>query len=154
MKDLLLRVDRYLSSEQATLGKLFVEDFFECFTLEDEYRAVKVMAETRIPEGTYEIKLLTTGDHHNTYSKRFPEFHKGMLWLQDVPKFQGILIHIGNTEKDTAGCLLIGATKDEKTMTIGNSTIAYKAFYPKIARAILEGRKVLITYKNIEKKTA
>jgi len=145
-----LRVDRYKSTPEATLGRLYVDDVFECFTLEDEFRAVKVKEETRIPKGTYQIKLLTSGDHNTKYAQRFPDIHKGMLWLQNVPGFQGILIHIGNTEKDTAGCLLIGADRDEILMTIGRSTVAYRHLYPKVAEAIGKG-EVFITYNDLDK---
>jgi hypothetical protein len=145
-----LRVDRYKSTPEATLGKLYVDDVFECFTLEDEFRAVKVKAETRIPAGTYQIKLRTEGTHHQQYANKFPDIHKGMLWLQNVPGFQFILIHIGNTEKDTEGCLLIGADRDENLMTIGRSTVAYRHLYPKVAGAIEKG-EVWITYKDLDR---
>lgn len=145
-----LRVDRYLSTPNATLGKLFIDDVFECYTLEDEFRAVKVKKETRIPDGTYLIKLRTEGSHHIHYAQKFPDIHKGMLWLQNVPGFQFILIHIGNTEEDTEGCLLVGSDRDEKTMTLQRSTVAYRKMYPKVADAIEKG-EVWITVRNIEK---
>jgi len=141
-----LIVQRYKSSPNATLGKLFINGLFECYTLEDEFRAVKVRGETRIPEGTYKLGLRTEGSTHFKYANRFPEFHKGMLHVLNVPNFQFILIHIGNTEKDTEGCLLLGADKNEETMTIGRSTVAYRKMYPKVAAAILAGEEVTITY--------
>ena len=145
-----LRVDRYLSTPNATLGKLYIDDVFECYTLEDEFRAVKVKKETRIPDGTYLIKLRTEGSHHSHYAQKFPDIHKGMLWLQNVPGFQFILIHIGNTEEDTEGCLLVGSDRDEKTMTLQRSTVAYRKMYPKVAEAVEKG-EVWITVRNIEK---
>ena len=141
-----LLVERYKSTPEATLGKLSIDGVFECYTLEDEFRAVKVKAETRIPEGTYQIKLRTEGTHHLQYANKFPDIHKGMLWLQNVPGFQWILIHIGNTEKDTEGCLLVGADRDEEKMTISRSTVAYRSLYTKVVKAAQEGT-LSITYK-------
>lgn len=119
-----------------------------CFTLEDEHREVKVMAETRIPCGTYDIKFRTVGGFHNKYSKRFAGIHKGMLELQDVPNFTYILIHCGNTEEDTAGCLLVGYDpKREKgnNYAVYHSTLAYFDVYPHIASHLDGGGTVSIT---------
>ena len=78
-----LEVIRFSSQKDSTLGLLFnVTDEkreFLCYTLEDEYREEKVMHETRIPAGTYEITLRTVGGFHNKYSERFPKIHKGTL---------------------------------------------------------------------------
>ena len=103
----------------------------------------KVMAKTRIPAGEYEIKLRTVGGFHAKYSKRFKNIHKGMLWLQDVPNFKWILIHCGNTDAHTAGCLLVGQTQQDNF--IGKSTKAYLNIYPRIAEAV-ELEKVTINY--------
>jgi hypothetical protein len=140
-----IKVVRYKSNAQATLGKLYVNGEYVCYTLEDEKRTTKVKGETRIAAGTYEIKFRKVGGHHTKYSKDFPEIHKGMLELQNVPNFQFILIHIGNYEKDTDGCVLVGMTANEKAFTIGSSTIAYKRLYPTVADALLKGEKVTIT---------
>ena len=69
--------------------------------LEDQYQAVKVMHETCIPEGTYDIKFRTVGGFHEKYKKRYGNDHYGMLHLQDVPNFTYILIHAGNTDEHT-----------------------------------------------------
>lgn len=140
-----LLVKRYKSTPNATLGKLLIDGVFECYTLEDEFRAVKVRGETRIPAGTYKLGLRTEGSTHFQYAKRFPDIHKGMLHVLNVPNFQWILIHIGNTEKDTDGCLLVGEERDEEKMTILRSTIAYRKMYPKVCNAVLGG-DVFITY--------
>ena len=142
----MITVQRFLKSDDFTIGKLFVNDVFECYVLEDEKRDVKVMHETRIPSGKYEIKLRTFGGHHEKY-KKFP-FHKGMLWLQDVPKFKDILIHIGNDDDDTSGCLLVGKTADLLKGTIGQSTVAYASFCPKVEKELSAGNKVFIEIKD------
>ena len=69
-------------------GMLFIDGKFECYTLEDQYQAVKVMHETCIPEGTYKLKLRTVGGFNSRYTKKYPTFHRGMLWLEDVPGFE------------------------------------------------------------------
>jgi len=140
-------VQRFLKSDDFTIGRLSIDDVMECYVLEDEKRDVKVMHETRIPAGKYEIKLRTFGGHHEKYKVKFP-FHKGMLWIQDVPKFKDILIHIGNTDEDTSGCLLVGKTADLLKGTIGQSTVAYSAFYPKVERELSAGKKVFIEIKD------
>lgn len=145
-----LEVLRYKSDDNHTLGAMFEvkEDGskeFMCYTLEDEHREEKVRSKTRIPAGEYEIKLRTVGGFHSKYSRRFRDIHKGMLWLQDVPNFKWILIHCGNTDQDTAGCLLVGQTQQDNF--IGRSTQAYLDIYPRIAEAV-KSNKVTINYIN------
>ena len=70
-----------------------------------------------------------------------------MLWVRNVPGFEYILIHIGNTDEHTAGCLLVGNAADMKG-TIGKSTYAYQHIYPKISNELLDGREVWITYED------
>ncbi len=149
-----LDVIRTQFGKDATNGMLFLDGIFECFTLEDEVRLdKKVMSETAIPLGEYEIKLRTEGGFHSKYTARYGDMHKGMLWLQDVPNFKWILIHVGNTDESTAGCLLLGETQQDldkgKDGFIGGSGDAYKKMYPKVAEAILSGEKVTIQYSNI-----
>ena len=139
-----LEVLRFSSGKDSTSGALFsvVEGVktFLCYTLEDEYRDNKVYSETRIPAGIYEIRFRTVGGFHAKYSKRFQDIHKGMLHIVDVPGFDYILVHCGNTDEHTAGCLLVGDTQNnnmvEEDGFIGRSTAAYKRIYPKIAKAL------------------
>ena len=148
-----LEVLRFSSQKDSTSGALF--DITNgrkllCYTLEDEKRDEKVMGETRIPSGTYRITLRTVGGHHSKYSHRFKDIHKGMLWVRDVPNFEYILIHCGNTDEHTAGCLLVGETQSsnikEPNGFIGRSTQAYFDVYPRIADALEAGEEVTITY--------
>ena len=146
-----LKVVRFDDSGDATLGLLFIDGEFECFTLEDEYQEKKVKGETRIPAGTYDIKLRTVGGFDARYTKKFgEEFHKGMLHVQDVPNFEYILIHIGNTDENTAGCLLVGKSSDMKGF-IGNSGSAYTDMYPKVAKQLEAGKKVTIEYVDLDR---
>ena len=123
---------------------------FLCYTLEDERREEKVYGETCIPEGEYCINFRTVGGYHAKYSKRFADIHKGMLEVCDVPNFKYILIHCGNTDEHTAGCLLVGnsqANNNVKTNGyVGNSSEAYFTIYPKIAAALESGEDVTIKY--------
>ena len=108
------------------------------------------MHETRIPAGTYQIKLRTVGGFHSRYVNKYGDMHKGILWLQDVPNFKWILIHTGNTDEHTAGCLLLGDTQTNNQINkdgfVGSSGQAYKRVYPKIAEALENGECVEITY--------
>lgn len=151
-----LEVLRISSQKDSTNGILFDvtggQRKFLCYTLEDEYRPLeaKVMGETRIPAGTYNITLRTVGGFHGRYSKRYGDMHKGMLWVRNVPGFEYILIHSGNTDEHTAGCLLVGNTQNEnitkKDGFIGASRTAYERIYPPIAGALVSGKKVTIEY--------
>lgn len=147
-----LLLQRYSSGEDTTLGLLFddtgpASKRFLCYTLEDEHRELKVYGETRIPSGEYDIELRTVGGKHAKYGAKYPDMHKGMLWLQDVPNFEYVLIHVGNTDADTEGCILVGNSAVENVVgegSIGSSVNAYKRVYPPIATAIERGERVTI----------
>ena len=148
-----IEVLRYSSGVDSTLGILSENGpegrEFLAYTLEDEFREEKVSAETRIPEGTYDIKLRTTGGFHSRYANKFGDWHKGMLHVQDVPGFEYILIHTGNTDEHTMGCLLVADTSQQnitKEGFIGASTSAYKRIYPSLAQWLVDGNKLNITY--------
>jgi len=149
-----MRVDliRYNSTNNYTDSLWLIDGKFQCYGLEDEGRTKKVYAETRIPNGLYDITFRKVGRFHNKYSTKFG-FHKGMLAVSNAPdfklitpsmEFQYILIHIGNTDKDTAGCLLVGQQANADKNLIGKSTEAYKKLYTKISNALLMGEEVKI----------
>jgi hypothetical protein len=150
-----LEVIRFNKGEDSTNGILFDvtnERKFLCYTLEDESRKEKVYGETCIPEGKYRINFRAEGGYHAKYSKRFADIHMGMLEVCDVPNFKYILIHCGNTDEDTAGCLLVGDTQEnnniKKNGFIGRSTAAYTRIYPDIADALSRGEEVTIEYRD------
>ncbi len=137
-----IKVKRIASDSDATLSTIWVDGEFACFGLEDEYRKDKVAKETRIPAGEYRIGLRTEGGFNSRYAKKFSDFHKGMLQVCDVPGFEYILIHIGNTEEDTAGCLLVGlgASKPANgygTFSIQSSKSAYSNLYRQVIDAAI-----------------
>ena len=150
-----LEVIRFSSGTDSTNGILLnkTSNKFLAYTLEDEYRSEKKYGETRIPDGTYKLGLRKVGGYHAKYSKRFSHIHIGMLHVLDVPGFEYILIHCGNTDEHTAGCLLVGDSQENNQITkdgfIGKSTQAYKRIYPRIAEAIERGEEVTIKYKTI-----
>jgi len=123
---------------------------FLCYSLEDEYRNEKVMHETRVPAGTYKILLRKEGGFNARYEKKYGDFHKGMLHVQDVPGFEYILIHTGNTDEHTSGCLIVGDSQENNQLMkngfIGKSVQAYKRIYTPIATALENGEEVTITY--------
>lgn len=132
-----------------TIGMFLIETQFQCFTLEDEFRTIKVKGDTRVPAGRYEIKLRKEGGFHEKYLAKFgPAFHKGMLHITNIPDFEFILIHIGNDEDDTAGCPLVGNTVTQNVTGKGylaDSESAYKRIYPKIVDKLISGERVFIT---------
>ena len=121
-----------------TIGRLYVDGNYFCDTLEDTVRDLnkngkfdngekKVYAKTAIPYGTYEIKW--------TYS---PRFKKYTPQLMNVPSFEGIRIHSGNTSDDTEGCLILGENK--QVGKVLNSRATINKFYPIIKKACSKGK--------------
>ena len=149
-----LDVIRFQFGKDATNGLLFIDDIFECYTLEDQYQEKKVMHETCIPEGEYKIEYRTVGGFHSKYTARYGSFHRGMLWIKQVPGFEYILIHTGNTDEHTSGCLIVGESQNDldkgKDGFVGASGVAYKKLYPKVADALEKGEEVTIKYHNVK----
>jgi hypothetical protein len=125
-----LRVERTDFSETSTIGKLYVDDQFECYTLEDKVRPVKIKGETAIPAGRYEVII--------NFSQRFGRMLPLFL---NVPNFEGVRIHPGNTAADTEGCILVGETKDAEF--IGQSKLAFEGLFNKLKTAS-ESEKIFI----------
>ncbi len=136
---------RFISDTQGTIGTLHIDGEPKCFTMEDAHHDTKIYSKTRIPMGKYQIKLRDAGGMNKTYSKRYAN-HKGMLWLQDVPNFEWIYIHTGNTDAHTDGCILVGeiANININRKMVGESRDAYIPLYEMISGAIFNGIKVNI----------
>lgn len=109
-----LLLKRIAKRETYTIGKLYVDNHLFCDTCEDKVRDIeregKVYGKTAIPYGTYKVTL---GVQSPKYSQRASyDWCKGYLpRLLNVPHFDGILIHAGNTAEDSAGCILVGENK-------------------------------------------
>lgn len=150
-----IRVDRKYKKPLYTIGKLYVDGTYFCDTLEDRdrglrqtdslsvIRRVKVANETAIPTGRYRVTL---GVQSPKYAARAQyAFCKGYLpRLLNVPGFEGILIHIGNTRTDTAGCLLVG--KNKQVGRVLESTATFKALYALMREAWENGESIYINY--------
>ena len=110
-----LELKRIFKGEDYTIGRLFINGEYFCDTLEDPVRQLdsaddKIYSKTAIPAGKYKVSMSIVSPK---YSKR-----KSYSWcggrlpkLIDVPFFEGILIHSGNTSDHTAGCILVGENK-------------------------------------------
>lgn len=139
-----ITVNRIHSDREATLSTVSVDGVFVCFGLEDEFRHRKVKGETRIPAGTYTVGVRTEGGFHNRYSSRFADIHKGMLHVLNVPNFEYILIHVGNYETNTEGCLIVG----KNATTVGTPTVpasvpAYRELYNKVIDEAIAGNLII-----------
>lgn len=128
-----IKVVRKEFTEKSTIGELFIDNIFFCYTLEDKVRPeteAKVYGQTAIPKGKYEVIV--------NYSNRFKQ---QMPLLLNVKGFEGIRIHKGNTDVDTHGCLLLGKSKSKDF--IGLSNVAYNEFMMMLKKAT-KGEKITI----------
>lgn len=155
---MILELKRLHDDGDTTLGAMYADGIFQCFIVEDQEQTQKVFGETRIPNGEFDVSLRAEGGFHNRYSSKFGQ-SDGMLCIHNAPDwkiivddivFQFVLIHIGNDDGDTAGCLLPNSSFDTNTMRGGGSTIAYRALYAKVHRALKAGEKVKIRITDIE----
>lgn len=148
-----LELLRYNHDAESSQGLLAVNHDFNCYTLEDEYRSVKVSGETRIPEGRYEIKLRTeTTEMTRRYRKKYPWFTYH-LWLQNVPGFNWIYIHIGNHDRHSDGCILVADTAQNDPRNFRGeqweSAQAFERLYKLITKAMKEHERVFITIRSL-----
>jgi hypothetical protein len=115
-----LEVKRKIFTDKSTIGELFIDGVFECYTLEDVVRqGPKVFGKTAIPTGTYKVIV----NMSNRFKRLLP-------LLIGVSEFEGVRIHPGNTDADTEGCILLGRVKGDNA--IYNSKLAFNPFFDKI----------------------
>lgn len=126
-----LSLIRRTFTDRSTIGDLSIDGAFECFTLEDCVREVKIPGKTAIPYGRYHVVI--------DYSLRFKRL---LPLLLDVPGFTGIRIHPGNTDADTEGCILVGLTEGRDS--IGNSRAAFNALFQKLQTELSQDHGVFI----------
>src|SRR5690349_19583355 len=124
-------VKRTILTDLSTMGELYRDGQFLCYTLEDKDRGLnssmliteiqgkKVAGETCIPYGSYPLVI--------TPSLRFKRL---MPQIIGVPGFEGIRIHVGNTDEDVEGCIAVGNTAGQDF--IGESVKAFNALFPLI----------------------
>lgn len=140
-----LTLNRQASFAGATMGRLYIEDSFVCFTLEDELREIegqpvstwKIKGNTAIPHGIYNVVL--------EYSGRFGA---DTLTVLDVPGFKYIRMHAGNTAVDTEGCILLGMRATDRTLIGGTSRPAVQLAKNEVRSALQRNESVVISINN------
>ena len=140
---------RFSGQGESTLGVWLDSDRrFLTYTLEDEHRNTKVPGETCIPAGRYPLKKWTHADSRfrQRAAELFPDMDRGyVVEIGDVPDFEATLVHWGNTDLDTRGCVLVGETSEQNVTErgrIGASRTAYQRWYPVVADDIDSGEEV------------
>lgn len=140
--ELLLR--RIARRDTYTIGKLYIDGVYFCDTCEDKDRglkqslpasvnkAMKRYGATAIPVGRYQVTLKVQSQKFS--KKKQYEFCNGYLpRLINVPAFEGVLIHIGNTAKDTEGCILVG--RNTKVGKVLESGVTFRKLYERLKAA-------------------
>lgn len=153
-----LTVERKWKKEGYTIGKLFIDGVFFCNTLEDkdrgltstmsldEIRKLKKAGITAIPTGTYNVRMDITSPKYSKQSWYVKNCNGArMPRLENVPGYEGVLIHAGNTAKDTEGCILVG--KNDVVGMVTKSKDYLLQLYGKMYAAYKKGEKITITIK-------
>jgi len=122
MTKMQITVRRLHKTDTSTIGELSIDGVFECFTLEDVERKEKIKSETAIPKGTYKVII----NQSNRFKRLLP-------LLLNVPNFEGVRIHSGNSNHDTEGCILVGQTRGKDY--IGQSRKAFDKLFKKMQAA-------------------
>lgn len=125
----LIKVERFLHHPDCEIGRVYVDGVFFCFSIEDATRTTKKPGETCIPLGKYPLSTRWSPKFSATYNH-------DMIWVKDVPGFEFILIHWGNTISDTEGCLIVG----NKIGIIKNkdAVLNSKATYLKLYKEVID----------------
>lgn len=149
-----LKVKRIYKGEYYTIGKLYINERYFCDTIEDKDRqldnnmpeplieSMKVYGQTAIPTGTYLIDMNTISPKFKNRSWAKPYGGK-LPRLIEVKGFEGILIHVGNTQHDSLGCIIIGQNKIKGKVI--NSTACFQKLMPILLKAHLTGEVITIT---------
>lgn len=141
---MIIRVKRFAHLNDSTVGALYIGNQFFGFTLEDEHRDVKIAGETRIPAGVYSLGIRKAESKlTKKYRDRFPGLFEYHIHIKDVPGFQYIYMHIGNTDDHSEGCILIGSTAHSEG-TISRSSDAFREFYKKVYPEIKEKEGIIL----------
>ncbi|EAJ0007045.1 hypothetical protein IT683_000238 [Campylobacter coli] len=147
-----ITINRRYTGKTCVIGKFKVLDdddkiLFECFSLEEDKEGLESGKDLRIPEGNYNLKRHSPSRFENTLRSITKKKDDTMInvYNDDVPSSRAILIHWGNTDKDTQGCILLGLTKDNNNESVGQSRQACKEFYDLMHGKNLEDIKLEIT---------
>jgi hypothetical protein len=126
-----LVVERKWCNPECTIGLMTVNGMNEYFTLEDVERETKIPGKTAIPKGSYNVSI--------TPSNRFK---RDLPLIENVPGFEGVRIHPGNTAEDTEGCILVGRHKGPNY--VSESRAAFNDLYKEIKGALDAGDQVIL----------
>lgn len=147
-----LELIRYSFTGESTLGILLINGEFFCYTLEDAVRTVKVPKKTAIPLGKYPLKIRKeTSPATQRYRTKYP-FFKFHIEIDNVPNFDYIYLHVGNTVEHTDGCILLGLTATSNKLStgfVGSSADAFEKFYKRVYSHLDSGKKANITVKSL-----
>lgn len=137
-----LRLERIFSNSTYTIGKLYLNDKYICDTIEDtdrklsnnmtvdEIKKIKVQNKTAIPYGTYKVAMDVVSPSYSKVDYYVKNYGAKMPRLLNVKGFEGVLIHPGNTEKDSAGCIIVGSNK------VKGKVINSRAIFDKLYKLI------------------
>ncbi|EAK4529568.1 hypothetical protein CX784_07505 [Campylobacter jejuni] len=146
-----ITINRRYTGKTCVIGKFKVlgddeEILFECFSLEEDKEGLESGKDLRIPEGNYNLKRHSPSRFENTLRSITKKDDDTMVnvYNDEVPASRAILIHWGNTDKDTQGCILLGLTKDNNNESVGQSRLACKEFYDLMYGKNLEDIKLEI----------
>lgn len=141
---------RYQDDGQTTLGLLYINNKFYCYTLEDTFRKVKIPGETRISSGTYKVDFRKeVTELTKKYQERY-EWFSYHFQLYDVPGFQSIYIHNGGDHTHTEGCILVSDSMNvsKEATQLSNSRNTFKQLYVFLEKHLLAGKELTITIKD------
>ncbi|MGB3465975.1 MAG: DUF5675 family protein [Cyclobacteriaceae bacterium] len=145
--DVTINLLRYTDDGETTVGLLYLNDRFYCYTLEDTYHNEKVPGETRIPAGDYTVNFRKqVTPLTEKYRTRYPSWFTFHIEIENVPGFTGIYIHSGGTSKDTEGCILVSdslSIGDTQTF-LTNSRNTFKSLYGFLSTKLDTNQKILI----------
>lgn len=148
-----LLLERKFKKSEYTIGRLYIDGKFFCNTMEDtdrgltqttpldEIRRIKVYSKTAIPTGYYKITLDVVSPKYSK-KQQYKAIDGKLPRLLDVPGFEGILIHIGNTASDSAGCILVGHNKARGQVI--NSTSTFNELYSLLLDRKRKGEEIFI----------
>ncbi|EKI3381979.1 hypothetical protein PEY33_001583 [Campylobacter coli] len=147
-----ITINRRYTGKTCVIGKFKVLDdddkiLFECFSLEEDKEGLESGKDLRIPTGVYNLRRHSPSRFENTLRSITKKDDDTMInvYNDEVPASRAILIHWGNTDKDTQGCILLGLTKDNNNESVGQSRQACKEFYDLMHGKNLEDIKLEIT---------
>lgn len=147
-----ITLKRIYTNNQYTIGHIYIDGTYVCDCIEDadrglrdamnldEIRAKKIKDRTAIPQGNYKVTMNVISPRFSK-KKYYKDFCGGRLpRILNVKGFDGVLIHIGNTDKDSSGCIIVGYNKEKGKVL--NSKEAFEKLYRMLDSANRNGEKI------------